>query len=287
MKIGILGDTHGNTSWVMFALWKFAQEGIKTIVQVGDFGLYNKQSGHNFLKKVQLELQKYDQTLHVVPGNHEDWDWIDELVATQTGEDGWTKVRQSIFLAPRGHRWVWDNVNFLALGGAPSVDRGWRVRDQAQFKGSKLWWANEMVTPADVDKVVAGGRTDVFFAHDVFENVPSVDNHISGNPMGFEAADLLYAAEGRVRMTEAFRGTVPTTWIHGHYHFGYIDKVLRPRLADGMVETQELKWTNVVGLAADGSPSSLGVYDTSDKTTQIWDVRKDITTYNARMMNPK
>jgi hypothetical protein len=48
-KIGLLGDTHGNTNWTQFALWAFQNRGIRTIAQVGDFGISNTQFGHMFL----------------------------------------------------------------------------------------------------------------------------------------------------------------------------------------------------------------------------------------------
>lgn len=282
MKIGILGDTHGASAWTKFALGKFHDEEIDTILQVGDFGVYDSKSGHSFLKTVNFELQKFDQKLYFVPGNHEDWDYIERLQETSTQEDGWVKVRSNIFFAPRGFRWTWGGVNFLGASGAPSVDRQWRLEDMRRFKGEKLWWEQEMVSPADVDKIVADGRTQVVVAHDVFNDVPSVDAHIAGNPMGFHNVDLLYAAEGRLRMTEIFRGTAPETWLHGHYHIPVNNVVLRPSLFDGKIETRELKYTQVVGLAANGSKYALGHYDTDLREAFIWDTKLHTDNYTNR-----
>lgn len=279
MNIGILGDTHGANAWTCAALDVFKKEGIDIILQLGDFGIYDSTPGHYFLKNVNKTLEKNDQTLYFVPGNHEDWDYIERLQETALQDDGWAKVRSRIFFAPRGHRWEWDGVSFLGLGGAPSVDRQWRLQDMRRMNGKqKLWWAQEQITQADVDKVVAGGHADVMVCHDAPNGVPTVDGHISGNPMGFDPIDLEYAAVGRALMTEAYKGVKPDTFLHGHYHFPVNDMVLQTSSDDGTV-VDELKWGHVVGLGCNGQAFALGHYDTTARKAYIWDMRGNHDNY--------
>jgi len=258
-KIGLLGDTHGNGRWTVYALSVFQTYGIEKIVQLGDFGISNTQSGHLFLKKVRLGLKNYKQTMYVIPGNHEDYDYIESI---PVGEDGWQALRAGIKLAPRGLRWSWGDTSFVALGGAPSVDRQYRLN--AQRGGNKMWWDQESITRADVDNVVAGGYADVMLTHDA-PNCAQINGRIKGNPMGFEQADLHYASEGRALMEEAFRGVAPKALFHGHYHFVVNDtSVVHRDSKDQMA--------SIVGLNCDGFNGSMATYDTETREVTFIDI---------------
>lgn len=271
MKIGLLGDTHGQRNWTLFSLWKFHKEGIDTVIQVGDFGIANNGAGKYFLTEVQRACEQYGISLFVVPGNHEDWNYINSL--TGDNRQDWVNLRHDIYLAPRGLRWTWDGVSFVALGGAPSVDRKWRKEYQKQISDPKqhIWFENEMITWEDVEYVAAGGYADVMIGHDAPENVPTIEAAIGGNPHGFDPVDLLYAADGRRRYTEAFKAVAPDTVIHGHYHVKVTDTI----------RTGDDHLTNVIGLGCDGSWYALGHYDTETKQGHVWNVARDIGEYNA------
>lgn len=259
-EIGLLGDTHGNLRWVKFALWSFHERGITTIAQVGDFGIYAQ--GDLFLKGVRLELEKYGQTLYVVPGNHEDYDYIATIPVR---EDGWQHLRSNILLAPRGHRWEWGGLSFVALGGAPSVDRWARVSNPR--KGQKAWWAEEAITPEDVAKVVEGGYADVMLCHDAPLRVAGIEKHIKHNPFGFKPQDLEYADEGRLLMDEAFKAVTPMVFVHGHYHTPideYVDN------------------SHIIGLSCDQQNFSTGVLDTETLAAEALDIRSDYDIYTKR-----
>lgn len=256
--VGILGDVHGNMAWMQFALHEFHEKGITTVLQVGDFGIYNSINGHFFLKKANLLAKHYDITLYVVPGNHEDWDYINSYT---DGKDEWVKLRERILLAPRGLRWTWNDTSFVALGGAPSVDRAWRVSRQGVNKS--LWWPEEAITQDDVDKVAGDGYADVMVAHDA-PFVPSIDHRIAGNPMGFKHEDLVYAAEGRALMDQAFKAVKPKVFLHGHYHF----------LVNDIVDD-----THILGLDCDGQNYSLGALYLGKVTATAWDISEAYTNY--------
>ena len=267
MIVGLLGDTHGNTPWTLFALDTFRKRGITTILQLGDLGIWPGTSGSDFVNEITSAMEANGQTMYVVLGNHED---MDQVAATPVSEDGWQHFSSRIMLAPRGHRWEWEGVSFVALGGAPSVDR-WHRTSGPQWEGKpQTWWAAEMITQAEVDLVAAGGYADVMVCHDAPNGVKTIDLNISGNPHGFKPWDLEYAAEGRALMTQAFKAVAPRIFLHGHYHF----------LVEERVDT-----TDVLGLSCDQNNFSLGSLDTEaildneTTTAEPWDIENDFKTY--------
>ena len=279
-RYGLLGDVHANYSWMAFSLWKLHHENIEEVLQVGDFGIGQTKYNQKFLKRTSKLAVHYGIKLRIVPGNHEDHNYITELIGDNNDE--WAELMPNLFIAPRGLRWTWDDTSFVALGGAPSVDRGWRREDQADTLDAKYhhWFPGEMITEEDVDRVVAGGYADVMVAHDAPENVPTIDARIKNNPHGFRADDLAYAAEGRSLMTRAFRGVSPRTFIHGHYHFLVDDMVPSPpRNADEALD--EIPYTHILGLANDEQNYSLGHYDTVSKKAHAWNIKADTLAYMA------
>jgi hypothetical protein len=235
-KIGVLGDLHGRDGWLTrTAIPFYKANGISKIVQVGDFGIWPGGSGHSFAKRVNAELEAADMTIYVTPGNHDDYDQINDVPVQ---ENGWQYYRDRILLAPRGHRWEWEGRSFVSLGGAPSVDRTWRLEDMgiggingyvenpedAELpRRGKSWWPEEMITREDVDRTVAGGYADIMIGHDA-PIIEGIDSRISGNPHGFNPRDLHYAAQGRALMHEAAAGVMPKLFFAGHYHF-FVDEV--------------------------------------------------------------
>lgn len=277
MKIGLLGDTHGEKPWIRFALWKFAKEGITEIYQVGDFGIYLSIHSQEFIAETNRIAKAHGQTVYITPGNHEDWDYLAELFAdaSKTNEEGWSLLRSNVLVAPRNLRWERDGVSFLSLGGAPSIDRSWRVSMDARHPNAKnkLWHAGEALTLDDVQKAVEGGYADVMLAHDAPAGVPTIDRTINlpSSRARWKRADLLYAEDGRRLITQAFQGVNPLTYIHGHYHF-LVDDMIR-RHSDSDVEREN--WTHVLGLDCNGSARSMGVYDTETKVATSLSTRKD------------
>lgn len=215
-RIGIVGDTHSLYPAMELACKLFAEEGITEILQVGDFGFWPGSPGENFLSRTRRALEKHGQTLYVTPGNHEDYRQIAKFPLR---EDGWQVARKdSILVAPRGHRWEWEGRSFVSLGGAPSVDRAFRLQKQ-RMTGFPLWWKEEEVTEEDVAKTVEGGYADIMVAHDAPFGVPTIERKIAHNPNGFLEEDLAYALVGRERMLKAVSGVKPKVYFHGHYHF--------------------------------------------------------------------
>ena len=255
-KIALLGDVHGDYSWMRFVMKTIEDLGISQCVQVGDFGIGNRDANLNFLNNVNKLGEKHNVIVDVVPGNHENWDYINKQFAGSR-TDVW-EVGAHLRILPRGYRWEQDGLSFLALGGAPSVDRMWRVEEQKGVKNTDFhyWWPAEILTQEDVDYAVEGGYADVMIGHDVPHGVREIEDLISGNPHGFHVADLLYAEDGRKLITEAWMGVMPKFYIGGHYHPAY--------------GVQETLWipdsggykSQITVLGCNNQPGALAVLDT-------------------------
>lgn len=269
MRIGFIGDTHCSVQALSFMLWRMRREGITEVVSVGDFGIYSDRFGEKFRGRASKLCKEYGITLYIVPGNHENWQIINDL----TGDDrtSWAPYSKSIFIAPRGLRWEWGGMSFVALGGAPSVDRGWRVRANRDLNPdakNKHWYPEEALTDEDVAFVSEGGYADVMVGHDAPRGVPRVDSVIAGNPMGFLDEDLAYADIGRGLMNKAFHAVAPSYFFHGHYHVGGSDYV---DVGDGRAL--------VTSLAHEMNNYSMAVLDTEDGSVTRIDHNKDISLF--------
>lgn len=265
-RIGLLGDTHSNFPWIHYAIDAFDRFGINTVIQVGDLGIWPGKSYTRAWDEVQSHLVAKDQLWLVAPGNHEDYDQIEGIPIDE--ETGWKPFRDNIALLPRGARWEMGKLSFVALGGANSVDRGYRQTMSRDKNRPPTWWAQESITQEDVDNVAAGGYADVMIAHDAPNGVDTISRRIHGNPFGFDPIDILYANDGRAMMDQAFRAVAPKLFIHGHYHFPVDEKVHVNR--DG-----ELGECHIFGLNKDEENFSFGELDIDTGEAKFIDIRKD------------
>ncbi len=245
MRVALLGDTHGNEAWLTVAIELVAQAGLDTIIQVGDLGIWPGPHAARMWDRIDHWLDLHGQTMLVVPGNHEDYDQIDQL---KPHADGWLPFRERILLAPRGHRSELGGRTICWLGGAASPDRGWR-RHRQSGTGQRTWWPQEAITPDDVERTIAGGHAEIMITHDAPHGVPTIEARIAG-PTGFRPEDLEYASDVRQRLTQAVHGVRPKLLVHGHFHFA----------VDEIVQFDEFS-THIFGLGADGDAASLGVLD--------------------------
>jgi hypothetical protein len=215
-RVGVAGDWHGNRTWALRCVRVLADAGVGEVYHLGDFGIWPGPRGRDYLLDLDAALGSHTMQLFVTPGNHEDYDQIDELPALdlghEIGEVQW--ITEHIAMLPRGHRWTRNGWTFVSLGVAPSIDR-WSRREGLD------WWEAEAITDEDVSRVVSGGPADILLAHDAPDaalGTGSVRAVLGSNPLGWPAHALRYAAEGRDRVTAAFLGVAPRLFLHGHYH---------------------------------------------------------------------
>jgi len=237
-KVMIAGDWHSNRLWADYCIRQANVHGIDLILQLGDFGIWPH---HGKARPAKLQLSKSTAdlfpfamvveasatiggvTVAVVPGNHEDYDQI-AAIPTTDQNDGWGQVQHfsdHLIFLPRGYRFAIEThdgvhqTSFIAVGGAPSIDFEWREEGTS-------WWPGEALTEADVKKITSAAKTlpgpDVFLSHDAPEPLTPKIQRIVNNPGGWSEAGLLYADEGRERITRIFNAVKPKFLFHGHYH---------------------------------------------------------------------
>ncbi len=149
---------------------------------------------------------------------------------------------------PRGHRFELGGRSFVALGGAPSVNRH-RLTEGVD------WWPTEVIREEHVEATLAGGHADVMLVHDspgppyCTEPVEAI---LRGNPWGWPADILEYAAQGVDRVTRAVLGVRPRLLAHGHFHVAGEAVVRLPGAEHD---------TTVWSLAANGDPGNVRLLD--------------------------
>lgn len=213
------GDWHGNVWWAtsQVAIMAGQLEGqpSKLIFHAGDFGIW--PGGRMYLNVLDEALEKHDMKLYFTPGNHEDYQALDATERSASFVDVGPPymIRSRIFYLPRGFRWTMQGKEWLAVGGAASVDAAWQ-------KQRGTWWERETVTREEADTIKAAGPADVLLTHDVGSSVP--DRYLSllqVIPSFWDNRDLARAQAHRELMQEIANAVRPGHWIHGHYHSLY------------------------------------------------------------------
>jgi hypothetical protein len=209
-RIAIAGDWHANVEHARKAIRYAKQQGAQAILHVGDtfYDMRENFDGSpNVLDKVNEALEEAGLLFGWVDGNHDRNDYLQELAIEHDYQP--VQLRPNIYYLPRGFRWTWCGVSFLALGGAHSVDRPWRTPHVE-------WWPGETIGAGDALRACEGGRADVMVTHDVPDGVriPSIE----GNPLGFPERELEAAERNRRVLRSVVDVVQPRRLFAGHYH---------------------------------------------------------------------
>jgi hypothetical protein len=143
--------------------------------------------------------------------------------------------RERIWHLPRGCRWRWHDREWLALGGAVSLDLARRTPGQD-------WWPEEEITWRQAGAVISAGPADVMVTH---ECPAGVEHTFPPPPSWWAAADLRRSDAHRALVREVVLAVRPHWLMHGHLHIGYQRRV---DFGSGPVE--------VTGLDCDGAEHS-------------------------------
>lgn len=200
-RIIVAGDFHGSEGWANRLVQYAKAHRIETILQVGDFGYWpHTSSGQRFLRGLSECLVENDVQLYWVDGNHENFDALTEAGAFRAEQP--TETHPHITYLPRGYRWEWGGTSFVALGGAASIDKEYRI------EGSS-WWHQEMISMADAERAVEGGYADVMVTHDSPMEVVPIPNL----KMDHRASN-----QNRETLRKVVEVVTPKLLLHGHYH---------------------------------------------------------------------
>jgi predicted phosphodiesterase len=203
--LAVAGDWHANLHWGTGIIAMAKERGADVLVHLGDFGW---QFTDYYLDGLSQALG--DMPLVFIDGNHENHDWLDAQPVDPA--TGLRILRHNIAHLPRGTRWEWGGVRFLAVGGAHSVDRPSRTPGAS-------WWSQEVLSEDDIDRCVAGGLTDVMFSHDCPAgiDIPGLED----SAHFFPKTELVQADAHRIRMRRITDAGQPLHVFHGHMHRAY------------------------------------------------------------------
>jgi hypothetical protein len=228
-RVGIAGDWHGNVAWATRAVRQICRSGPRVILHLGDFGIWPGREGRDYLFRLDAALAAASAELWFVEGNHDDFT---QLARLPPGPDGREQVTERIWHLPRGYRWRWGDRDWLALGGAVSLDRAVRT-------AGVDWWPEEEITRRQAESVIAGGPADVMVTH---ECPAGIEHAFPPPPPQWAPADLRRSDAHQSLLREIVVAVRPRWLMHGHLHLGYQRRV---DLGGGSIE--------VTGFDCDGA----------------------------------
>lgn len=201
-RIAFAGDWHADTAWISRAVEYAAEHEADCIVHLGDYGW---QFQSHFVRTVEGLLRKVNIPVYFVDGNHE---MFPKLFKFPLQPDGLRKISARVFHLPRGYRWEWSGVQFMACGGGVSVDKHRR-------REGFTWWPQEQITADDIRACERRGHTDVLVSHDCPAGVDIPDLHKTAH--WFPENAIRESEAHRAKLLAVANATTPRLILHGHY----------------------------------------------------------------------
>ncbi|MGN6107395.1 MAG: metallophosphoesterase family protein [Kofleriaceae bacterium] len=217
-----VGDAHGDLDFVERAARRAAQDGAE-IIQVGDWGFI--WPGANQVRALSRTLvlageieARPPPTMRWVDGNHDEHPRLREACYRDADTDFMTYVAPrdrgvelaaGVIYQPRASTHVdEDGTRFLFVGGAPSIDRAFRVRGRS-------WWPEEIISEDEFERALAvEGPVHVLVTHDAAAFPPGFGP--KGDPefqtLSQRSMEMIAALVARHR---------PQLHVHGHWHHRY------------------------------------------------------------------
>lgn len=269
IRIGLVGDTHGDVRDTVNVLNQMGKRKISHVFVVGDFGLWTHfADGQEFLDRVQATAEGNNLSVFAVGGNHENWDHWNWFVENMPTHKGFGMVRRRVLLAPKAHEFRIAGKQFVVAGGAVSVDKASRLQSESGRymdstgrminKGTgprTLWWPNEELTDQDVIRIERDfPKADILLTHDC-SNYTHFQHRLKPDPD---------SERHRHRIDKVIAAVEPKVHFHGHMHTKY---EWENALSHGYSAFRNEEWTGPVtktyGLEA--NPNAMwGGYSSGD-----------------------
>jgi predicted phosphodiesterase len=223
-----LGDIHGNFNYVK---WYIKAHKIKdcTIYQVGDFGIgfTNEFNDMNTLGDLNKFLNEYNIQMYAIRGNHDNPKYFDGHLRNYF---------TNLHLLPDYTVINVDGVNILGVGGAVSVDRRPRMREQLEYARSgverELYWYDEVFV-LDEEKLKGFTGIDIVVTHTAPEFCKPDNTHGFGYLVDQFAMDdeklkddLLEERKLVTKMWEILKeNNKPFMYFYGHFHNVWLEDI--------------------------------------------------------------
>lgn len=236
----IAGDVHGNTDHAKATIDKARLNGCHKVFFLGDFGAWEHfDSGIRYFDAVEEHARVRGMPVYFLDGNHDKTSLLLDKYGDQADDEGFLICRPHLRYAPRGHRWTWEGKKFIALGGAYSVDKDYRLAlEQHEGRGpGRQWFPEEEMTDEEIDRILLTGLNAMGVPVDI---MLTHDKPRASNPR-WNRKDLPECWPNQDRIQRAVQVLKPDLLFHGHLHYRYKD----------IIEAGDGAFTEVVGLDAD------------------------------------
>jgi hypothetical protein len=160
--IALVGDIHGKPAAFEHTLATALNRGVTSIVQVGDFWIYDAPKEPAKLERIIARVCRdanVDADLvdyRFIDGNHESFDYLTPDIADPV------RISEHVTYMPRGTRAKLADAELLFFGGASSADKQYRTE-------GKTRWPAENITDDQLARGLAAARTrpvDVLVTHE-------------------------------------------------------------------------------------------------------------------------
>jgi calcineurin-like phosphoesterase family protein len=233
VKILIAGDTHGDLGQLQYLVKEAKKRGCDRVFVLGDFGYWeHAPEGRQFLDRLDTYANLNNIHVYFCDGNHDKTSLLLKKYSGNEDPEGFLLVRPYVHYAGRGHRWTWDHVAFIALGGAYSVDKAYRLELEAsketKYKAGDLWFPEEEMSDEDMAKILLDSTpVDIIVAH---------DKPRGSNP-GWNRKGWIECLPNQDRLQLAVQALSPQLYFHGHLHWWYKEEMRHSTLDGTVMET--------------------------------------------------
>lgn len=221
-----LGDIHGNFNYVQWYVKQHKLENC-TIYQVGDFGIgfTSEFNDMNTLRLLDQFLKERNIQMYAIRGNHDNPKFFDGHLKNHF---------ENLHLLVDYDVIEIDGKKILGVGGAVSIDRKPRIKDQLEYdrmgKKVELYWHDEVFV-LDEEKLKTIEGIDIVVTHTAPDFCYPINKHgfnwlVDGFIQNDEKLkeDLLVERILVTKMSEILKEKNKVNhWIYGHFHNSFIE----------------------------------------------------------------
>lgn len=215
-EVYFIGDIHGAIPEAMLNTPYYPAEGYVAMILLGDagFNYYLNKKDYNFKHAINYFAEKHNIIYYVLRGNHEERPekvkGMEKVFDVHTEqyvylEEDFPFIRYLI----DGRSYMFNDKKMLAIGGAYSVDKFYRLEN------NWAWFKDEQLTLKEMEKI---------FDENKNEKYDFILSHTC--PLSFQPTDLFMSGvdQATVDITmERFLNIMSCEmnwkyWLFGHYH---------------------------------------------------------------------
>lgn len=205
----LTGDIHGEKDINRLSSKKWKEKKILTqddyLFILGDFGLPLTNWKDKTDKYYLGWLSKFDLTIFVIPGNHENYNLLYSLPLSEAFGGKVRFIRKNIILLETGEIYDIGGDSFLVLGGAESTDKMYRTPGVS-------WWPEEVPNYSQIQNVYTNLEKRNF-------NVDYVLSHTIPRSSYYNLGFSSYDFERYPDTLELIREKISYKhWYAGHFH---------------------------------------------------------------------